>query len=301
MKRIDYPPLRSTITTTMKQLKIIRQHKNKVIIVAVPVVAVLSLALALLLSDDGQTPATRNIRIEQPSQSVPDTTTEQPVVNRPDEETATNRDAAEVMQDPEQSVTDTTSNVSVQKPSVVTTEEPSSGTEPDNPAETQPEQTQQSTPPDEDPATLAFDSQIPDGIQPDRPVTSQNQAATPQRRIVLSRGPCLVQSTSAHPYAGWPMLHFERMGITVSESSSGRTLGTLLNNSHTGDWGSGSITVSASKYCNDNIRHRHLVNSSTSCANLSPGHWTNVPFEDVELGEYGGWCYRDIPRSSWGN
>ncbi|MYB40187.1 hypothetical protein F4X86_02895 [Candidatus Saccharibacteria bacterium] len=284
----------------MKQLEILKQHKNKVIIIAIAVVAVLS--LALFLRGDAQTPADGDAWSEQPSQSATDAAIEPPAAgiekNQADEDSEAGQEAPEDPGSPPQVAQNDASD---QKPASVATEQPPRNTESDSPAGQQP----QATPPDADLSAFQLDLGVPGGDSPGQPIKKSSggqssRSVVQQRRIVLRKGPCLVQSTFAHPYAGWPFLSFERMNITVSQSSGGRTLSTLLADSHTGDWGSGTITVSAKEYCNDNIRHRHLVNGATSCADLSPGHWTNVPFEDVQLGEHGGWCYRDIPRSSWG-
>lgn len=142
----------------------------------------------------------------------------------------------------------------------------------------------------------------PGGSSPGAPGATQ---VTPTQ-LSLSRGPCTAYSTTSHPYDGWPFLHFDRLQTTVSQSSSGRSLATLLTDSHTGTWShlnnGQEVTLSAADYCNDLIYHRHLVaNGGTDCAALAPSHWSNVRFEAVVLGDYGGWCTRHIPRTSWGS
>ena len=291
----------------MKQLEILKQHKNKIIIVAVAVVAVLSLVLALFLRGDTPAPAGGNIWSEQPSQLVSDVTTEPEFADSDNSQAGENAEVSQdLSEDSDNPPQVAQNNIPVRNPDPAATGQPSENMESDASAGTQPGQQPQETPPEADLLAFNLDLERPGGSQPSQLIKKQSggqpsQPVIPQRRIVPRRGPCLVQSTFAHPYAGWPFLHFESMGITVSQSSAGRSIATLLTNSHTGDWGSGSITVSAKEHCNNNIRHRHLVNGATSCANLSPGLWTNVPFEDVQLGEHGGWCYRDIPRSSWGS
>ena len=285
----------------------ISKPKNKtiIILIAAAVVGVVAIAgLTLAPSSDGtQTQTGKNTQNAPATESVADTATApEPLVTSAKEE---NEPEESVQNQDENRENTQTSGPSGQ--SSQTTPAPVEPAEPSQPASPEGEQ------PEEEPTefvTGSASAHHEEGQNPDSdPTFSQSTQSAPVRvrNISLHRGPCTVMSTYRHPYDGWPMLHFSHLQATVSQSSNGRSLGTLLTQAHSVRYAhlnQGQVVgLTANQYCNNSIRHRHLVavaqDSTVDCATLTPPAFTGVPFEPVVLGA-SGWCTRDIPRSSWG-